>query len=1221
MLDEATRAVVRQETAAQQQRIEELTAQLLQAQAAQAATTPLPGTAADRPQRSLVDSRVGRPPTYKGDEAGWTEWSYKFKAYVSLVSPLLALAMDDAEVHAHAPQWAYMGEVAPDDRAQLQFLLISCCEGPALQVIRAAGGRDGVEAYRLLCRRYNPRTASRTLARLQELMSFSVSAGDALSQLTLFDRKVDEYETWSGDRLASSVKCAILLNTAPPNIRTHLLLTVGEVPEYSRLRASIESYVVAERSWRGASAATSSATASSSAAPVPMEVDVVKGKGKAGGKAGGKTGGKGKEQGKSKGKDKHTTSSSQSSSSAAASAKFAGYCGFCGKWGHKQKDCRSKARGQVAEVSGEAPRDTAATEVTTINALGPDSSDGWVCTVGAFSRAARDSPTEALIDSGCCRHVCGKEDFPEAPLEEATGAMQLFSAQGVPLDTLGFKTVLLCVLGDWVPLCFQVVNVRLPILSVSALSAAGFRTTFSEKGGFITYAASDGPRLRLHRVRGLYYAELGSYAAAPPPASGDEAGTRRGYGHCVPLAAAPLENAARSAGDARGSSHAGGASRPELAARAAESGVLQTGGGEDARPARAPPPRDEAAGDLAPHAGGAIEEHEGYDIRPDLAEDRGARTLAVPASVSEAEREHHDLTHLPYESWCSSCVRGRGREARHLRLESRAGLPTVFVDYGFLRSTSDTSLLKVLVGADDVYNTVFCIPCARKGPSDASQVKSLAAAIRALGLERVNVQSDPEPSVMAVVRAACALVAGATPRSSPVNSKGSNGRAERALQAVQGLLRTLGAHLERKAGVTLSSDMDLTTWAARHAAWLISRFAPQTADKLTAYERQHQRAYHSPVLAFGELVLWKQAASHVAKLSSAWGYGCWVGRSAGSDAHIVGTKQGTVVCRTVKRMPLERRWDGDMLNSMRGTPSQLVPLDAAPAETSELPLPLAATPPQTAVRDDIEELGPRGPPAAERPRRGRPPTTELGKLRAELRVKSERERAEVAQAASPGTPRAPAAAATPLPSAAAPSAPAPLPQQAASSSASAAAPPTQPAPLLEPAAAPDEDMDGPAAQETKRLRVAALALQRGGDPNAFKLYGVGQRTFYEEDSGIKLDSAAVEEGMRREVRQMRQLEVFTEVARVDVRGRIWTTRWCHRLKGEGDDVVVRSRFVVRQYANEGRDEQFYSPTPGLDVFRLLLAKASLYKDSHDAVLLDFGVAFMHTPLGENAADI
>ena len=56
---------------------------------------------------------------------------------------------------------------------------------------------------------------------------------------------------------------------------------------------------------------------------------------------------------------------------------------------------------------------------------------------------------------------------------------------------------------------------------------------------------------------------------------------------------------------------------------------------------------------------------------------------------------------------------------------------------------------------------------------------------------------------------------------------------------------------------------------------------------------------------------------------------------------------------------------------------------------------------------------------------------------------------------------------------------------------------------------------------------------------------------------------------------------------------------------------MRARFVVRQFANS-LDVNFYSPTPGLEVTRVLLAMAL----SKDLTILfgDIGVAFMNTPM-------
>ena len=118
-----------------------------------------------------------------------------------------------------------------------------------------------------------------------------------------------------------------------------------------------------------------------------------------------------------------------------------------------------------------------------------------------------------------------------------------------------------------------------------------------------------------------------------------------------------------------------------------------------------------------------------------------------------------------------------------------------------------------------------------------------------------------------------------------------------------------------------------------------------------------------------------------------------------------------------------------------------------------------------------------------------------------------------------------------------------------------------------------------------------------------------EQAYFEEDDGTWLDPMQVKEGMERELNLMNQLEVYEELNREDLpRGtKVWTARWCHRKKGDG----VRSRFVVRQYAN-GHDPEMFAGTPGKEAVRVLLAIA-IHK-GYDIIPADFSVAFMHTPL-------
>ena len=43
-----------------------------------------------------------------------------------------------------------------------------------------------------------------------------------------------------------------------------------------------------------------------------------------------------------------------------------------------------------------------------------------------------------------------------------------------------------------------------------------------------------------------------------------------------------------------------------------------------------------------------------------------ARVLAAPRTPTKAEREEHDVSHVPNRPWCRFCVMGRGLESRHL---------------------------------------------------------------------------------------------------------------------------------------------------------------------------------------------------------------------------------------------------------------------------------------------------------------------------------------------------------------------------------------------------------------------------------------------------------------------------------------------------------------------------------------------------------------------------
>ena len=158
--------------------------------------------------RGIIDTRIGKPPVFSGDENTWGDWSFKLRSYVSVVDLQLGQMMEAAELAAHANAWLPSVPLNQDMDAQLRNLLVMLTSGPALQIIRQQP--SGVQAFRDLGRRYNPRSQARSLAQLQELMHFDFGQEPAgvTDRLIVFERLVGEYEI-------SSVKFWVYKSNAP----------------------------------------------------------------------------------------------------------------------------------------------------------------------------------------------------------------------------------------------------------------------------------------------------------------------------------------------------------------------------------------------------------------------------------------------------------------------------------------------------------------------------------------------------------------------------------------------------------------------------------------------------------------------------------------------------------------------------------------------------------------------------------------------------------------------------------------------------------------------------------------------------------------------------------------------------------------------------------------------------------------------------------------------
>ena len=105
-------------------------------------------------------------------------------------------------------------------------ILVSLVQGKALQIVRTVRTQSGYEVFRLLTRHYEPVTAARQLNLL-----FGIIEGNKLKDLSYdnldekimtWEHEITEYETLAGERMQDLVKTAVLLRSAPNDLKEYL---------------------------------------------------------------------------------------------------------------------------------------------------------------------------------------------------------------------------------------------------------------------------------------------------------------------------------------------------------------------------------------------------------------------------------------------------------------------------------------------------------------------------------------------------------------------------------------------------------------------------------------------------------------------------------------------------------------------------------------------------------------------------------------------------------------------------------------------------------------------------------------------------------------------------------------------------------------------------------------------------------------------------------------
>ena len=277
-----------------------------------------------------------------------------------------------------------------------------------------------------------------------------------------------------------------------------------------------------------------------------------------------------------------------------------------------------------------------------------------------------------------------------------------------------------------------------------------------------------------------------------------------------------------------------------------------------------------------------------------------------PEEPTSQETENHMLTHEPYKAWCPLCVQYRAKQDPHPpRPHESSGHSVISFDFGYCSRMADESdKLTCLFIHDRSTKMMSAIPTVQKG---GKSLQYLTTEVMRFILQTQHaefaIRTDREPSVLALaesVRKACRNMSlKVHDEGAPVGDHQANGAAEVTVQQLRAKAGLLIQQVEDKVAggkVIFGCLHPLYSWAIIHAGWLHNRFVVNGGQ--TAYERASDRSYTGKIAMFAEDVL---GYLRVDKGGPRWQPGIWLGKVPSGDSHVVGTKDGVFLTRSIRR--------------------------------------------------------------------------------------------------------------------------------------------------------------------------------------------------------------------------------------------------------------------------------------------------------------------------------
>ena len=243
------------------------------------------------------------------------------------------------------------------------------------------------------------------------------------------------------------------------------------------------------------------------------------------------------------------------------------------------------------------------------------------------------------------------------------------------------------------------------------------------------------------------------------------------------------------------------------------------------------------------------------------------RCIPCPGEPSPEMVARHNLTHLPYQSWCPHCVASRKNNQAHQEGKSAPrSLPLLVLDYCFLGESGSQDQLTVLVGRIYPARALFATVVQHKSAFDLETVGRFSNFLRSTGATDIVYKTDQEHAAVALIREVVraskipghpnfGVLQSAVPETSAVGQSQSNARAERSVQQFEDLARCYKSALEARMKCKLDIAHPLMKWLCEHVANTYNKQVITPTGK-TPYATLHGKNPREKLVEFGERFLW-----------------------------------------------------------------------------------------------------------------------------------------------------------------------------------------------------------------------------------------------------------------------------------------------------------------------------------------------------------------------------